>query len=105
MQKMKIIEKVKTRLSSKYAEESSPTNVEIKELKKSITDKHIKYYGYSKFKHLQPIGSGSHGSVVRANRKDQFFALKYFNNDKTTLKQVINEVGKIFFFFFLKILI
>jgi hypothetical protein len=62
------------------------------EIKKSITDKNIKYFQYSKFKHLELIGSGSNGSVVRANQKDKLVALKYFNNDKTTLQQVIKEV-------------
>ncbi|CAB4393259.1 unnamed protein product [Rhizophagus irregularis] len=41
-----------------------------------------------------PIGSGSYGSVVRANWKDtdKFFALKTFNHDKITLKEVVNEI-------------
>ncbi len=63
-------------------------------LEKSITDKYISYYEYSDFKNLQSIGSGSFGNVIRANWKntDGFFVLKSFNNDKVTLKEVVNEV-------------
>ena len=62
-------------------------------LENSISNEHIKYYEYSDFKNLQPIGCGSYGNVVRANWKtNQFYALKSFNNDKITLKEVINEV-------------
>ncbi|CAB4393188.1 unnamed protein product [Rhizophagus irregularis] len=40
------------------------------------------------------IRKGSYGSVFRANWKnsDQVFALKSFNNDETTLYQIINEL-------------
>src|SRR5215213_6860282 len=75
-------------------------NVKIKDLNdidwlnNSIADEHIKYYEYSDFKNIQPIGKGSYGNVVRANWKnsDRFFALKSFNNDKQTLKEVVKEV-------------
>ena len=51
-------------------------------------------YEHSDFKNIQPIGRGSFGSVVRANKKntDCFFALKSFNHDKVTLKEVLKEV-------------
>jgi len=63
-------------------------------LEKSIADKCFNYYEYSDFKNIKPIGKGSFGNVVRANWKniDCFFALKSFNNDKVTLKEVVNEV-------------
>jgi hypothetical protein len=64
-------------------------------LEKSITNEYFNYYEYSEFKNLEPIGSGSYGSVVRANWKsaENFFALKTFkNNDNTTLKELVNEV-------------
>ena len=63
-------------------------------LEKSITDEYISHYEYSDFKNLQSIGSGSFGNVIRANWKNtnHFFALKSFNNDKITLKEVVNEV-------------
>ncbi|GBB93807.1 hypothetical protein RclHR1_22330001 [Rhizophagus clarus] len=59
-------------------------------LEKSIVDGHISYYNYSGFKNFKSLGSGSYGSVVRANWKnvDGFFALKTFNNDKITLKEI-----------------
>ena len=43
---------------------------------------------------IQPIGKGSYGNVVRANLKNSNhnFALKSFNIDKQTLKEVVNEV-------------
>ncbi|GBC18514.2 kinase-like domain-containing protein [Rhizophagus irregularis DAOM 181602=DAOM 197198] len=66
--------------------------VSIKE--KSINQEHIIYYEFSDFNNFQPIGKGSFGSVLRANWKntDTIFAIKKFNNDKTTLKGVVNEI-------------
>ncbi|UZO23193.1 uncharacterized protein OCT59_015537 [Rhizophagus irregularis] len=63
-------------------------------LERITTEEHIIHYEISEFKNLQPIGSGSFGSVFRANWKntDKYFALKRFNNDKTTLKEVVNEI-------------
>ena len=62
-------------------------------LEKSISGEHIAYYEYSDFANFQQIGSGSYGNVVRANWKnDRFYALKSFNKDKITLKEVVNEV-------------
>ncbi|CAG8465043.1 14291_t:CDS:2 [Rhizophagus irregularis] len=53
----------------------------------------IKYFEYSNFRNLKPVGKGSYGSVLRANMKNAagFYALKSFNNDETTLQQIINE--------------
>ncbi|CAB4389886.1 unnamed protein product [Rhizophagus irregularis] len=61
---------------------------------RTIVEEHIIYYEFSEFKNFQPIGSGSFGSVFRANWKNtnKYFALKRFNNDKTTLKEVVNEI-------------
>jgi hypothetical protein len=67
-------------------------------LEKSITNEYFNYYEYSEFKNLELIGSGSYGSVVRANwiNAGNFFALKTFkNNDNTTLKELVNEVTKL----------
>ncbi|CAB5342673.1 unnamed protein product [Rhizophagus irregularis] len=64
-------------------------------LERSIADEHIKYYEYSDFKNIRPIGNGSYGKVNRANWKntdDHFFALKYFSNDKQTLEEIIKEL-------------
>ncbi|RGB30622.1 kinase-like domain-containing protein [Rhizophagus diaphanus] len=63
-------------------------------LERTIVEEHIIYYEFSEFKNFQPIGSGSFGSVFRANWKNtgKYFALKRFNNDKTTLKEVVNEI-------------
>ncbi|POG63000.1 hypothetical protein GLOIN_2v1485008 [Rhizophagus irregularis DAOM 181602=DAOM 197198] len=63
-------------------------------LEKSIANEYFNYYEYSEFNNLCPIGSGSYGIVVRANWKntENLFALKTFNLDKTTLKEVINEI-------------
>ena len=66
-------------------------NYYINWLNNSITEEHIRYYEYSDF---QQIGKGAFGNVDCANWKnsDRFFALKSFNNDKVTLKEVVNEV-------------
>ena len=63
-------------------------------LEKSITNEYFNYYEYSDFKKIQPVGSGHFGKVSRANWKntDTIFALKSFNNYKTTLKEVVDEV-------------
>jgi hypothetical protein len=63
-------------------------------IEKSISEGNIKYYEYLEFEKKQKIGSGTHGKVIRANMKntDRFFALKSFNNDKITLKEVVSEV-------------
>ena len=69
------------------------SNIYIDWLEKSIKEEHIVYYEYSDFKNLKSIGSGSYGNVIRANWKNnQLYALKSFNDDKFTLKEVINEV-------------
>ncbi len=60
------------------------------------TDEHIKYYEYSNFKDIHLIGGGSFGSVYRATWKDCVFALKTFNDDEQTLKEVVEEVYIIF---------
>ena len=63
-------------------------------LNNSIAEEHINYYEYADLKNTQKIGSGSYGNVVRVNWKnpDRFFALKSFNNDDHTLKEVVKEV-------------
>ena len=61
-------------------------------LEKSID--YFNFYEYSDFKNVQPIGRGAFGDVVRANWKnvDTIFALKSFNNDGSTLKEIVKEV-------------
>ena len=63
-------------------------------LETSINEGHINYYEYSDLKNTQKIGNGSYGNVVRVNWKnpDRFFALKSFNNDDQTLKEVVKKV-------------
>jgi hypothetical protein len=63
-------------------------------LNNSVAEKHIKCYEYSIFKNIQQIGKGAYGNVVRVNWKDsnRLFALKSFNNDEQTIKEVVKEV-------------
>ena len=70
------------------------SNEYINWIEKSICNEHINYYEYSDFKHIRLIGYGSSGNVICANWKntDCIFALKSFNNEQTTLKEVVNEV-------------
>ncbi len=70
------------------------SNDDIDWLEQSIANEHIIDYKYSDFNNIQHIGSGSFGSVFRANWKDTdtIFALKSFNNPKSTLKEIIKEV-------------
>ncbi|GBB88365.1 hypothetical protein RclHR1_14930004 [Rhizophagus clarus] len=70
------------------------TNIYNDWLETSINNGYINYYNYSEFKNLKPIGNGSYARVSRAKWRntDGFFALKTFNNDKITLKEVVNEI-------------
>jgi len=63
-------------------------------LENSIANESLNYYEHSAFKNLRPIGSDSSGNITRANWKDtvNFVVLKTFNNDKTTLNEIVNEV-------------
>ena len=64
-----------------------------KDLEKLISEGHIEYYEPSDFKNIQLVGKGSFGSVSRATWKNtRYFALKSFNNDKQTLREIIKEV-------------
>jgi serine/threonine protein kinase len=65
-----------------------------KNLETLISKGFIEHYEYSDFKNIQPIGKGSFGCVSRATWKDttRYFALKSFNNDKQTLKEIVKEV-------------
>ena len=69
-------------------------NDDVDWLEQSITNEHIIDYRYSDFKNIQYIGGGSFGNIFRANWKDTdtVFALKSFNNQKSTLKEIIKEV-------------
>jgi hypothetical protein len=89
-----IFKKMSKNMEKKDSNEIVTKDKYIDWLEKAISSKEIKYFEYSDFKNIQLTGSGSFGNVVRANLKnsDDFFALKSFNNDKTTLRQVINEV-------------
>ena len=69
------------------------SNKSINWIEKSIVNEYIDYYQYLDFNRIQPIGHGSSGDVVRANwRTGVVYALKSFENDETTLKEVVNEV-------------
>lgn len=74
--------------------EAEDLNYYIDWLDNSITEEHIKYYEYSNFTNIQRIGKGSYGRVDRVNWKNsnRLFAIKSFDNDKQTLKEVVKEV-------------
>ena len=64
-------------------------------IEEGLSRKHIKYYEYEHFSNIQEIGSGAFGKVYRANWRNslKYFALKYFFNfNKATAKEVVNEV-------------
>ncbi len=62
-------------------------------LEKSIASEYFKFYEYTDFKNIQPIGNGAFGKVFRANWKDTgtIFALKSFDNCNSTLKEIVEE--------------
>jgi hypothetical protein len=63
-------------------------------LEKSIDDEYLTYYKYSEFKNIQPLAKGAFGYVYRTNWKNtgDILVLKSFNNEKSTIKEVVNEV-------------
>ena len=68
------------------------------DLEKLISERHIKYYEPSDFKNIQLIGKGSFGNVSRATWKNttRYFALKSFNNDEQTHREIVKEVLQYF---------
>ncbi|UZO01302.1 uncharacterized protein OCT59_012403 [Rhizophagus irregularis] len=81
----------------KETKETDPkeSNYYVDWLDKSIANEYFNYYEFSEFKNLELIGSGSYGSVIRANWKniENFFALKTFKNyDNIMLKELVNEI-------------
>ena len=63
-------------------------------LKYSISEEYISYYEYSNFTNIKQIGNGSYGTVFCVNWKNsnRLYALKSFNNNEETLKEVVKEV-------------
>ena len=61
-------------------------------IEQCIKEKHIKYYDHKKFNNIEVIGTGGFGKVFKANRKQQDFALKSFNLDNSTVKEIVSEV-------------
>ena len=55
-----------------------------------ITEKEIKRYKYSNFE-IKPT---RRRNIILADFEDKTFALRSFNNDETTLRNVIKEVHK-----------
>jgi hypothetical protein len=74
----------------------SDSNNYIDWIEKSITNEYLNHYEYSEFKNIQPIGGGNFGKVFRANWKntDTVLVLKLLDNNKLTLKEIVNEVHK-----------
>jgi hypothetical protein len=73
-------------------------------IEEAISKKHIKYYEYEYFSNIEEIGFGAFGKVYRANwrNKEQYLALKsFFNHDKATTKEIVEEVYMFFMHNFL----
>ena len=70
------------------------TNEYIDWIEKSIANGHIKCYEYADLQLMQPTERDPSDIVTRVNCKhtNRHFALKSINNEKTTLKEVVNEV-------------
>ena len=65
----------------------------------AISRKLIKHYEYEEFRNIQKIGQNFFGDVYRANWKNSYnyLALKPFNFDNVTAKEIVNEVIIIYF--------
>ncbi|CAB4414042.1 unnamed protein product [Rhizophagus irregularis] len=64
-------------------------------IEEAITKQYFKYYEYNNFNNIEEIGSGSFGTVYRANWKNShsYMALKsFFNLNNVTIKEIVNEL-------------
>ena len=63
-------------------------------IEEAISKKHMKYYDHNLFENKKKIGTGGFGKVYRVNWKNsgQCFALKSFNNNDVTVKEIVHEV-------------
>jgi hypothetical protein len=72
-------------------------------IEESISKKHIKHYESKYFSNIEKIEAGAFGRVFRAKWKnsEQYLALKSFNLNKATVKELVHEVinDKIIFFY------
>jgi hypothetical protein len=57
-----------------------------------IKKKYITYYEYDEFNKIEEVGSGFVGKVYKANQGKTCVALKSFNLDNFTVKEIIYEV-------------
>lgn len=73
---------------------SNDLNECINYIEEAISKKHVKYYEYKNFNNIEKIANGTFGEIYCANLKnsEQYFALKSFNLDKSTIKEIVNEV-------------
>ena len=64
-------------------------------IEECIKEKHIKYYEYNKFSNIERIGKGAFSKVYRATFIDngKHVALKSFDLDNTTVKEIVSEVN------------
>ncbi|PKK64692.1 kinase-like protein [Rhizophagus irregularis] len=78
-------------MSDKIA--SNDLNECINYIEEAITKKYIKYYEYKNFHNIEKIRNSTFGEIYCANLKnsEQYFALKSFNLDKFTIKEIVNE--------------
>jgi hypothetical protein len=66
------------------------------DIEKCIREKHIKYYEFSEFSEIGEISSELFCKVYKANWKqsEKCVALRSFNLDHATVKEIIREVYK-----------
>lgn len=77
-------------------------------LEGAVTENYINYCDYSEFKSIQFIDNGAFGDVYRAiwkKSENSVVALKAFENNKTVIKEIVNEVNKVMTTHFLAIYI
>ncbi len=85
-------------MSTTTEKQINDSNDDFDWLEKAISENYIKYYDYTEFINKEEVSSGSYGNVSRANWRDSdtVMAIKYSYN--STIKEIINEVEKYFFF-------
>ena len=63
-------------------------------IEEAISKNYFKHYEFKHFNNIQEIGIGGFGKVYRANWKnsEQYFVLKSFNINNTTINEIVHEV-------------
>src|SRR3954468_6128247 len=94
IQIQKSFQKMETGSNNKNTDADEP----LQWIEDGIIKNYINYHDYNEFQNIQQIGFGAYGKVYRATLENSntVVALKSFENSKCVVKEVVNEVQKLF---------